>query len=243
MRLQIITAMYRFDNFHELRETLIGQGVDLRWTLLVENHERSRLQVDPNDSWIQVKEISFPPLYGFSHGDYKDLQYLRNGGSGDGEYCGFLNDDDSYEPGLLKAIAEQTTPVVVVSMLRGQQIPANAQIRHPAYTLFADPGCMCGGGVGLEQFFFTGSVVREVGILSDPQPEYSLIRLAQRGPTTYLRDRYVWFNYLEPGRWNRTPKPVAHRPAKEGVIVGTISAPVHQPKILPGRRRKRPCMA
>jgi hypothetical protein len=144
----------------------------------------------------------------------------------DEEYYCILNDDDLYEDnffeslknGILQAntkLSEKITmsdckmsniDLIVTSMKRGHNIPPEATgfRRHPTNTLFADPTNMTVGNVGVEQFFIKGKYLRNHKLPLTVHGDGELISdLVKKYQTLYLRDIYVLFNYLEPGRWNK----------------------------------------
>lgn len=151
-----------------------------------------------------------------------------------------LCDDDWLPEGFIEALNEvpADAPLIVTSMKRGQHAK-----HHPAWTLIADPEAMRYGVVGFEQGIYLGSTLLEyrasTAIDIRQVNEKVLIDIAQRVNGVYLRDLHIWFNYLEPGRWDNvepdTLVPIAltppHVEALE-IVQAMIQAPRRRHQIV-----------
>lgn len=117
-------------------------------------------------------------------------------------YICLLNDDDYYEPHMLDKLAGVTSPVVMVSMLRGHNIMPDPATQHPTTPLTASRNALYFGGFGLEQVLFKPAALQKVGVNPNDEVEATLIDIAAASPMEIVPNACVWFNYLEPGRWN-----------------------------------------
>jgi hypothetical protein len=126
------------------------------------------------------------------------------------EYYGILNDDDAYEDNFFEKIDssiknQKNSELLIVSMLRGHNIPKDAIPirRHPTTTLLAEPKNMREGGVGVEQFFIKGGLLKKHKIPLTPSGDGQLIvELVSNYKPLYLPSCFVLFNSFEEGRWN-----------------------------------------
>jgi len=118
-----------------------------------------------------------------------------------------MPDDNMIEPGVCDKIRGMEDDIVVVSMKRGDKVPAEVTTvsgRCPTHTLYAHPSCMRPCGVGIEQLFIRGFIFKKIrldehdiwgdGVLAS--------HLARWYPIRYEPELYVRFNYYEPGRWD-----------------------------------------
>ena len=130
-------------------------------------------------------------------------------------YC-FMNDDDGYELEFFTKLAQVidnetvnngTSPnIVMVSMLRGHNIPAGvpANRQHHTNTLFAQPDWMKCGSVGLEQIVIRGKLLKNYRLHMHIEGDGRFIEQAVReNGAVYAPHIYALFNYFEPGRWNK----------------------------------------
>jgi GT2 family glycosyltransferase/predicted SAM-dependent methyltransferase len=127
----------------------------------------------------------------------------------DDDYYVSVSDDDMYEPRVFDKIREMDDPVVVISMKRGQNIPAGAYPAYPTFTLCAVPQNVFVGGIGGEQIFMKGSVLKTIRF-DELNPSVAdgilAVELKGRYPIRYEPDLYALFNYYEPGRWEERQK-------------------------------------
>lgn len=200
MKYTIVTACCRPDFLPLLQVMLENQNADLRWLILVTPDQSLELHVLP--AWARVIEVNIPRGTGASPGDLKMIEFMRANQCDPDRWHGFLNDDDWYEPEFFEKLGEIESPCFVVSMKRGDQIP-NIGLPHPVWTLEAEEKNLHFGHVSLEQVFFLPSMIAKCGIAPRYETEATLIEFAKIGPTTYRPDVFVWFNYLQPGRWNK----------------------------------------
>ena len=111
-----------------------------------------------------------------------------------------LNDDDFYEPGFFQKIEKYTGDVVICSMKRGDL--GKQKSEHPTSSLLAGPNSMYCGAVGGEQLIASARVMRNRRYDPDYCADFSMIsQLAKAYEIQYAPEAFVWFNYLEPGRW------------------------------------------
>jgi glycosyltransferase involved in cell wall biosynthesis len=119
----------------------------------------------------------------------------------DDDYFCFLCDDDAYETGIFDNLPD--ADVIFVSMKRGDVVCGSSISRHPTNTLVAKPENIKLCQVGFEQYIVKGKVFKKMRFnttfyCSDGE---MAIWLKNNFDCIYEPQRYVLFNYLEPGRY------------------------------------------
>ena len=117
-----------------------------------------------------------------------------------------LNDDDFYEPDFFAKIDKVDGDVLICSMKRGQHIPpgVSPERAHGTDTLEAKAESMVVGRVGAEQMIASGRVFERYGFNNSIAADGErIVRIIAENPVQYVPDAFVWFNYLEPGRWDK----------------------------------------
>jgi len=192
----VVTPFRRTENLYALVEHLEPLGVI--WHPITDNHAL-RLKLD----WVQPLDVGTvrDGYLGFSD---KINRFASSDYVVDGDCYGILNDDDFYGPGVIEAIKAMGDPVVVVSMLRGQHTPPTG-FGHPTFELIAARKNMRSGWCGVEQYFVTGEVFRRFRFSDDIDADGRIAAwLASEYPVIRFEpELHVWFNYLEPGRWDK----------------------------------------
>ena len=116
-----------------------------------------------------------------------------------------LNDDDFYEPDFFSKIDIVDGEVLICSMKRGQRIPPGVtpERAHGTDTLEAKPESMVVGRVGAEQMVAAGRVFERYGFNNSIAADGErIVRIIAENRVQYVPEAFVWFNYLEPGRWD-----------------------------------------
>lgn len=202
MIFHVITPFARTANHKKLGAMLQNQGV-ASWILLL--HPGQAIDLERWSGWCRTVTLDIPKtdcvaatlcnrfLLDY---DFRDDQW----------YC-FLCDDDWIPAGFFSGLAKKIVPkdkLAIVGMLRGNSIPTNPG--HPTWPLIPSPDSLRYGFVGFEQGIFEGGALRDyrsnhaIG-LADPN-ELVLITMAKERGAAFIPDLNVWFNYLEPGRWD-----------------------------------------
>lgn len=127
-------------------------------------------------------------------------------------YC-VLNDDDLYEPAFFEHLdLVRPNEVMIVSMKRGHHIPAGVEPEraHGTNTLEAKPESVQVGHIGAEQLICRGHIwgCYEFNdtIAADGERICEIVGTRPDcSPVTYVPDAFVWFNRLEPGRYDHDP--------------------------------------
>jgi hypothetical protein len=207
----VITPLARFGNKTELMRMLENQGVI--WHVITDDDAKETVEF--SESWIKHHVcpnggMEFWKRCNNSINWFIETQEIVP----EDMYC-FMNDDDGYEPQFfekmrtaIQQIKEKNMPsdVIVCSMERGHAIPDDVvpERRHPTTKLFAHPNFMQVGWVGVEQIYLSGRVLSENRLPIDVNGDGMMIcDIVRRYPTSYVPEISAWFNYLEPGRWNK----------------------------------------
>ena len=201
--IHVITPFSRPENARILVDHLARQGVAVTWHPVVSSVP---FPADCLREWVTPMQVDVPrKMDAFA---WKLKAFIESGRIVDGERYGVLCDDDMYDDGLLAAVGRMTSPVVVVSMLRGDRVPERADggFCHPTDELVAGPENMRVCGAGLQQCFMAGEVLREMEIDPWRAPFCDGLAVAQLGRQfkdviRYAPGLHVLFNRLEPGRW------------------------------------------
>lgn len=202
MKYHIVTPFKRFENLSQQTEMLKSQGVDLHWDLLIDSNTPFNVSIP--GGWVTI--FHFPPVQPFWRAWRNHLNsYIRIANISSGERYLILNDDDFYEPDFFKKLDLHTGNFIVCSMMRGQRTPPSGPQRsHPTDTLMADPSNMRVGRVGCEQMIVTGELFKTIHFADDVCADgIAIVDMYRRQPVDFAPEAFVWFNYLEPGRWDK----------------------------------------
>lgn len=117
------------------------------------------------------------------------------------EMYGFLCDDDAFEPEFYEKVFQYPDDAIIVSMKRGKHDPGTGN-GHPPTALIACKENMKQGKVGMEQLFIRGSHLKNLRFenFSEADGKF-IVNIVNNLPVKYLPRAFIWFNYLEPGRW------------------------------------------
>lgn len=173
------------------------------WTVLITPDEKAPPLT--LNGWLKIERYDSMGM--LDVGLALNNQFFQQHEFADSDWYTVLCDDDWLPDNYFDEIEQRVnaeTEVIVTSMLRGQQTPDSGG--HPTWKLTASAESLNYGFVGLEQGIFLGRALKNYRskqpiALIDPN-EAVLIRMAKAYRTQYLTDVFVWFNYLEPGRWS-----------------------------------------
>jgi hypothetical protein len=204
----IITPLARIENFLKQKNHLKNKNI--KWHVITD--EDSKISLDIDEPWISHYICPNKGIQFWERCNNSINWFIENHTLSQKEYYGILNDDDGYEDDFFKKIHEyienrDDLNLLICSMKRGYNIPKDVVPvrRHPTNTLIASPNNMKVGGVGVEQFFIKGELLKKHRLPISTCGDGELItELVRTYKTHYLPDVFVLFNYFEPGRWNNT---------------------------------------
>jgi len=162
------------------------------------------LEDSKNNKWIEPYIVDH--LTNNSAGIIKINDFIKNFKIIENDRYGFIFDDDWFEEDFDIKINKHEEDVLFISMKRGDIIP-NGAPGHGTSTLVPFKGVKA-GGIGFQQFFVKGFILKQMKFLSDPKdiryemPDGYMAEWLQENFTIkYDTTIFSYFNYLEPGRW------------------------------------------
>jgi hypothetical protein len=206
----IITPLARTENIDKLIGSLSTHTV--KWHVITD--EDSGIKFEPVKEWITHSICPNNQERFWERCNFSINWWLDNTQINDDEYYCILNDDDSYEENFFKKLKESIewsnsigsyNDLIICSMKRGNTTPDGVlpERRHGTHTLIAEPNNMTVGGVGVEQFFVKGKILKNHRLPLTVAGDGELISLLVRAyGAMYVPNIYVLFNYFEPGRWS-----------------------------------------
>jgi hypothetical protein len=213
----VITPVSRPETFQSMIEMLKPKNVN--WQII--STPESASNFTSNESWIYHFVCSGDLGVEYFTRAYNKMNAFFDNAEihDDHMYC-FLSDDDAVEPDFFEkidtALAEVSNiispSIVITSMKRGNRTPSDAVGVKKSYgtdTLVASLENMQPGKIGLEQFIIKGSLLNE--------KKYRIPNNVHWGDGLFLNQAFwenqekaifcpeanVWFNYFEPGRWDK----------------------------------------
>lgn len=201
----VITPLNRFENLRKLISVLENQ--DCIWNVITDDNVPFGLYF--KQPWIRHyvcpnRQETFFLRCNWAINWFLDSYPLRQN-----ERFMFLNDDDLLEPGYFDKVDKFDGEVVITSMKRGDHIPVGVQAEraHGTTTLIAQKENMVIGGVGVEQILMSGKILKDVRIPMEISGDGRMIEwVVNTHGAEYCPEAFVWFNALEPGRWDSLPE-------------------------------------
>ncbi len=201
MKYHIITPFARFENLRKIIDMLAPK--DVSWHPIMDEDLPFRFRFDQFwivPSYCPVIQGPFWSKWRHAINWFLDTSIVYP----TDRWC-ILNDDDFYEPDFFEKITTHKADVVIASMKRGHHIPpVTDPVRaHPTSTLIAAPENMVPCGVGIEQMIVSGRILSGVRLEDNAYADGMLISsVVKNNEVDYAPEAFVWFNYLEPGRWD-----------------------------------------
>lgn len=158
----------------------------------------------PHEDWIRPFTFTLLPNLKWPY-YYALNKFIDANEFVDDEYYQFINDDDFMEPDFYQKLEGITTDFIVVSIKRGNTMAPN--LKYSINTLTARSGCMGSRYMAGEQFILKGKYLRgyqfqQIHIADGKLSSYMWGKYPHKD-FTFVKNAYIWFNYLEPGRWNK----------------------------------------
>lgn len=204
-RYHIVTPFSRPEHFDALTDHL--RPLSVTWHLLVDLGCSFRLKLE---YWMRLYPVYpvTPPWLMWRKCINEFARHLDEDPASpfEGDRFLMLSDDTIYEPGFLEKVDAASGEVLVVSLKRGDQIPPGtpAERAHGTNTLVAAPENMRPVHVDSQQIVLSGHLFRRINLPLHPHCDGMLIEQTVNDfGAKYLREAFVWFNYLEPGRWKK----------------------------------------
>ncbi|MBI2065972.1 hypothetical protein HYT60_00485 [Candidatus Woesebacteria bacterium] len=162
----------------------------------------------PRLGWIKPFTFASPPANIAWVYYYALNKFIEKAKIIDNDYYMFLSDDDFLEPGFFKKLKGIKSDFIVVSMNRGDNAPPGSE-GGPGL-LICSWRVMGRRGMGGEQLIVKGKHLKNEKFLdiriADKKFAGKLWNTNPHQNFTFVPNAYIWFNYLEPGRWNEAKK-------------------------------------
>ena len=209
----VITPLARFENLSKLIRLLNPLGI--HWHVITDGDLNFRISFE--QPWIthysyQNNAIEFWDRCNLAINWFLDLAPLKP----NDRYC-IMADDDAYEPDFFKKVDAVEGDLIIVSMERGQRDTPNKP--YGIHKLVAAPENMHPCQVAGEQFIASGKILSVFRIPrgTSAGDGHLIENMVKAHPAVYVPEASVWFNYLEPGRWNNVVIPPL-RPITPAVV-------------------------
>src|SRR5512135_869824 len=198
MKYHVVTPFSRFQNYVPLREMLRPHAV--MWHLLMDDPPTNI--PSPHEDWIEHRY--FPPAQPFWRAWANHLnRFIATCPITPTDRYVILNDDDFVEPEFFSKLDRHSGEMLVCSMARGQHTPPSGH-KHPITALLTCPKNMRVGSVGCEQLICSGRIFSTLKFADDLCADgIAIVDLSKRAAIKYVPEAWVWFNYLEAGRWDK----------------------------------------
>jgi hypothetical protein len=139
---------------------------------------------------------------------YWKLNLFAHSGKGieDDDYYWILGDDDYFSEHIPFSLSVCNSDVVFISMFRGLHlVPLLEFNSHDITTLYAAPENIKVGKIGLEQYIVKGKVLKNLNFQENLPTADGIIaeHLKVTHRCEYQRDWFVFFNWFQPGRWEK----------------------------------------
>ncbi|MBW1813431.1 MAG: hypothetical protein JRJ39_07090, partial [Deltaproteobacteria bacterium] len=160
----------------------------------------------------------------FMPGCFKRNWFIKNEEIIDGDYYVTADDDDMYEDGVFDAIKQMDDDIIIISLKRGYQIPANTvPIRqYPTWPLRAHPDWVKIGMISAQQSFVKGRIFKQHFHNEKSHNfdgELAVYHKEAGEQINYRPDLFALFNYYEPGRWVKNDRAIMR---KVSIIIPVI---------------------
>lgn len=216
--IHIITPFTRTENKNFYIEKL--KNLNIYWhVLLSTDHELCddvEIKLSP---WILVYKIDSEKLETFKYKNVEKINnFIKNDLIIDHDYYFILNDDDWLEDNFIEKLKKYNDDILFISMKRGHTLPhqpIQGTSIHGVNTLY--PYKNVGrGSIGFEQMIVKGHILKQMTFIDHGESDGFMAEWLQKNfDVKYIQDIFIYFNYLEPGRWNTN--------IKENIIMETIT--------------------
>jgi len=192
----VVTPFSRLENLQIIGQHVKDCGAD--WHPLFNDSLCFRLK---ESGWLKPVFCSPVPA-GWNPGHHVINEFIINEPIVPEDRYLILCDDDWYEPGFFDKLDREEGSLLFCSMLRGHHQPPN--MPHGIATLVAARENLTPGNVGVEQMIISGERLKLIRFGPSNISDGEVIRgLAGEPNITFVKDAFVWFNYLQPGRWDK----------------------------------------
>lgn len=201
----VITPLTRFENLTKLMKMLESQEAPIEWHVITDENPAG-WRVTFERYWACNYPCPNTAIEFWARCNFSINWFLDKFPPKSSDRYLFLNDDDAYEPGFFEKLDQHDGDVLICSMERGQRTPAVSDpLRaHGCSKLEAKPENMHPTLVGVEQIIMSGRVLKDVRLPLAVDGDGRMIEwVCANHPVTYVPEATVWFNYYEPGRWDK----------------------------------------
>jgi hypothetical protein len=202
-RYHIITAFNRWQNLDAMIKML--QPLDIIWEPICDDTPENRARM-PVRGWICARFAPKAPDHWHPAAWPIYWHPCRCPVESCDRYL-IMTDDDGLEPGFLEKVDEVAGDFLIVSLKRGDHQPPTGP-QYGTDTLIASPENFHHGRVAGEQLIVSGYIWRSFRHLHTADGDWPMMSaIASVYPPVFVPDAFAYFNYLEPGRWNKVDVP------------------------------------
>lgn len=198
--IRVITPLKRYQNLKDLIE--FWRPLNIQWHLIIDDAP-FHVQFFRDSDWIHTHIFRGEAPAGCDQCLVRLNWFLESVPLHKEDLYCFFNDDDAVEPGFFDKIRHTKNHVNIVSLKRGDNIP-NPAMPHGTNTLEAKAENMHPCQCSLEQLIVSGTAAKDMRFPICNAGDGKLIeQIVTEHVTAYFPEAFAWFNYFEPGRWNR----------------------------------------
>lgn len=133
-------------------------------------------------------------------------QFMDNHSFIDGDYYGFVGDDDAHEDGFFDILKQQTKTIVLCNHYGGDSIPPEGHAHPPGSRIIESLDDMCVNHIGFGMYFGKGSLIKNMRFEDTTSGgdgyfcEAMRKRLNNDDDIVILKDSFYFGNYYQKGR-------------------------------------------
>jgi hypothetical protein len=206
-KIHLVIPFYRQENRDKLIEAYRPMNVILHPIMFadeVQDFSRGGYQIEPIIIEMESSQCAAERIE-----CYKRNFFIKFSNIIDDDYYVTVDDDDMYEPNVFDEIRKMNDDIVIISMKRGYQIPKGIvpERMYRTSTLIAHPDNVEITKISGQQASVKGKIFKEHTFNENFMAwdgEMAVHHKESGEQSAYRPDLFALFNYLEPGRWEKS---------------------------------------